>query len=73
MSKVTYTIKVPVVTTWATGAARGTSTRTFEIVEDATVLGGMRAIDAAVEECNWYDDKPPTISPNPVEEGWPLS
>jgi len=72
MKQVTYTIKVPVVTTWATGAPRGTGTRTFHIKEDATILGGARAIDQAVKQCNWYEDKSPDIEPNPAEEGWPI-
>lgn len=72
MNTVTYTIDVPVVTTWATGAPRGTGTRTFHIEEEATILGGMRAVDTATRQCNWYEDKSPVITPNPAELGWPI-
>lgn len=72
MNKVEYTVKVPVVTRWATGATRGTATRTITIVEDASIMGGVRAIDAAVAQCNWFEAKSPEITPNPAKEGWPL-
>lgn len=71
---VTYTIEVPVIRTWATGAPRGTGTKVIQVEEESTVLGGARAINAAVAQCDhWYEDKPPTITPNPAELGWPIS
>lgn len=76
MEKVTYTVKVYVMKTWATGTARGTGVRTFEIEEDATIMGGLRAIDAAVEQCNGHDlcdVHSPDISPNPAELGWAVA
>lgn len=73
MKQVEYTIKVPVIITWATGTPRGTSTRTFTITEDASLLGAARAIEEATDKCIWYEAKPPHISPNPAEMGWPVS
>ncbi len=71
----TYTVKVYVMRTWATGAPRGTGMRTFEITEDATIMGGIRAIDAAVAQCggnDLCDVHSPEIVPNPAELGWPV-
>jgi len=70
--RVTYTVRVPVIRTYPTGAMRGTGMVVLEIVEDATLVGAMRAIDQAVERCDWYQDKAPTISPDPTEMGWPV-
>ena len=71
----TYRVGVPVVYYWATGTPRGTGVRYVEVEEDATILGGCRAIDAAIEqvgERNYHNEYSPTIEPNPGELGWPL-
>lgn len=71
----TYEIQVYVTRTWATGTPRGTGWRTFRIEEAATICGGMRAINEAVDACNGYDlcsVAPPKMNPNPVLEGWPI-
>ena len=68
-----YTIHVPIITTWSTGAMRGTATKIFHIEEEASVLGAMRAMNIAIQQCNWYEDKSPSITPNPTELGWPIS
>lgn len=71
----TYTVTLYVVTRWATGSFRGTAVKKVEVVEAATILGGMRAID---EACRRYegdvlsDVHPPEITPNPAALGWPL-
>ena len=70
-----YTVRVYVMTTWATGTPKSTRMRSFEIEEDSTILGGCRAIDRAVEQCNGLDLNDvhsPEITPNPAELGWPL-
>lgn len=71
---VTYEVQVYVATTWATGTIRGTATRTFQVEEDASILGGMRAIDKAVAQCKTplVDVHSPDITPNPAIEGWPV-
>lgn len=70
----TYEIRVYCMTTWPTGTPRGTAVRTFQIEEEESILGGMRAIDAAIEKCNGkaMSDYSPEISPNPGELGYPL-
>jgi hypothetical protein len=73
--RVTYHITVPILLRWATGTIRGTSIAHFDIEEDATILGGSRAIDAAVDRCNGkeaIDISSPHITPNPGELGWPI-
>lgn len=74
-ARVTYEISVYVATFWATGSPRGTAVRTFSIEEAATILGGCRAIDKAVEQCRgaaMVDVHSPEISPNPAVLGWPV-
>ena len=74
-SKVTYTVRVYVMTTWPTGSMRGTRMRNFQITEDRSVFGAIRAIDSAVDQCDGLDLcglHSPEISPNPAEEGWPM-
>lgn len=74
----TYTVDVYVGLCWPTGALKQTTTRRFQITESATVLGGLRAIDAAVAQCEsplsfaMCDVHSPDISPNPAELGWPI-
>lgn len=73
--RVSYSVSVYVMTTWATGSPKSTTTRTFTIDEERTILGGMRAIDAAVAKCNGHemcDVHSPDIEPNPAALGWPL-
>ena len=71
----TYTVKLYCATRWATGTFRGTTMRTVHVEEDATILGGMRAIS---EACARYegdvlsDIHSPEIEPNPAELGWPI-
>jgi hypothetical protein len=74
-TEITYEVRVYVATTWPTGTPRGTMMRTFHITEEATILGGARAIDAAVDQCKGLamnDVHSPEITPNPAELGWPL-
>ena len=76
MTTCTYKIAVYVAKTWATGNMRGTGMVSFNVEEDATILGGMRAIDKAVAQCRgkeMCDVHAPEITPNPVLEGWPVS
>lgn len=74
-TQVEYTVKVYTLRRWATGRPAGTAMRTVRVVEDATILGGMRAID---EACKRYegdvllDVHSPEIEPNPAEMGWPI-
>lgn len=73
---ITYTVRVYVATTWATGELRGTTTRTFQIVEEPSIMGAVRAIDAAVDRCNGHDlceIHSPEIDPNPAALGWSLT
>ena len=72
---VNYEVRVCVAKTWAGGNMRGTRMVTVSVTEDATILGGCRAIDKAVEQ---YEgrvilDHSPDITPNPAAEGWPVS
>lgn len=72
----TYEVKVYVMKTWATGAPKGTGMRTFQITEDSTIMGGLRAIDAAVAQCkgkDLCDVHSPDITPNPAELGWTVA
>lgn len=70
----TYTVRVYCAQTWATGAHRGSYVRTIEVQEEATILGGCRAIDAAVAQCKHVlaDVHSPEIEPNPALLGWPV-
>ena len=69
----TFKITVPVAHVWATGAMRGTGVRVVEIVEEATILGGCRAIEAAVAQCKHpLEEGSPEIEPNPALMGWAL-
>jgi hypothetical protein len=69
----TFKITVPVAHVWASGAMRGTGVRIVEIVEEATILGGCRAIEAAVAQCKHpLADASPDIEPNPALMGWAL-
>jgi hypothetical protein len=73
--RVEYTVKVYTVTRWATGSVKGTAVRAVQVEEDATILGGMRAISAAVERYAadvLLDVHSPEIEPNPAALGWPI-
>ena len=73
--RTTFTISVYVTFTWATGAPRRTGYRTFQIEEESSILGGMRAVDAAVERCGGHDlceVASPRIEPNPAVLRWPI-
>ena len=71
---ITYKITVAVAHRWATGTLRGTGSRTVEVQEEPTILGGSRAIDKACELLGdkVLEDISPQINPNPGELGWPL-
>jgi hypothetical protein len=70
----TYRIGVPVALRWATGAQRGATVRYFDVKETPTVMGGLRAIAAAVDQCGdrVLADYSPTVEPNPAVMGWPI-
>ena len=73
----TYRIGVTVAHTWATGTIKSTSIKYVDVEEASTILGGMRAVDAAVaklEAERWLvmSDYSPTLDPNPAELGWPI-
>jgi hypothetical protein len=69
-----YTIRVYCAQVWATGSHRGSYVCSLQVAEEPTILGGMRAIDRAVEQCKHplCDVHPPEIEPNPVLMGWEL-
>jgi hypothetical protein len=72
---VTYRVGVPVVYRWATGTPRGYGVRYVEVEEAKTIIGAMRAVDAAIAEVGenrYHDEQSPTIEPNPGELGWPI-
>jgi len=85
MSKVTqdagsartiYQVRLYVAVRWATGRTMRTGVRVVEIEEASTIIGGMRAIDKAIdlvgEENVLTELASPQITPNPAALGWPL-
>lgn len=72
----TYHVTLCTFTRWATGNVRGTRDRTITVTEEATILGGCRAIDAAIaivgEGNVALELMAPRITPNPALEGWPM-
>ena len=70
--KITYRVGVPITYRWATGTMRGTGVRYVEVEEDRTYMGGLRAIDKAIEqvgEDRYHSDISPTIEP-PAGQDW---
>lgn len=72
--QIEYTVRVYVMHTWATGAPRHTGMVTERVVEDATIMGGIRAINVAVDRHPnaMVDVHAPEIDPNPAALGWPV-
>lgn len=71
-----YTIQVYVNRVWATGTPRGTGWATIKVTEESSIIGSMRAIEAAVAQVADRElcyAASPKLSPNPAQLGWPVS